>query len=76
MTKRVGYYWKEARFTLHNVLVWRMNVSKYDWGQICRKMNMTCRILYNLKMRKVARKGVWMMRIGGRWISHTRIELS
>ena len=65
----------KAKITIHNVLKLEMDLTGLEWTQQLYKVGLFCTINYNLHLRKVARLPVWMTRIGGRWIGHTKIEL-
>jgi len=68
-----GY--SKAFVTIHNVLKLEMDVRELDWAQIYRKISMLAVICPSLKLRKYPNSRVWMMRVGGRWIYHTRVEV-
>jgi len=61
-------------FTISKNDILVMDVRGLEWTQILRRVDNVNRYCH-LRMRKVPRKPLYMLRIGGRWINHTRAEI-
>ena len=64
-----------ASVKIHNVLFLKMDLIGLTYKQQLYRVDLLCKILHTLKLRKRANETIWEMRIGERWIKHTSIVL-
>ena len=68
--------YKYASIKIHNVLFLTMNLEGLSLKQQKYKVDLFCKINYNLNLRKRPGQNIWeMKRPGGNWIEHTSIVL-